>query len=281
MRDQAGPITRNVRDSAILLGVMAGHDPKDSTSVDLEVPDNEADLTRDIQGLRVGIPAEYTIENMPTEIKKLWDEGANWLAESGAIIIDISLPYTKYALPTYYIIAPAEASSNLARYDGVKYGLRLPADELEAQYERTRGAGFGPEVKRRIMIGTYVLSAGYYDAYYLRAQRVRSLIFKDFEQAFQDVDVILTPTAPDEAFSLGDKVDDPVSMYLNDVFTVPSSLAGLPAISLPAGFSSNGLPLGLQLIAPPFRESVLFSAGTKLESCAKFATKPKIQAREN
>jgi len=279
--DQAGPITRNVRDSAILLGVMAGHDPKDSTSVNVEVPDYEADLTRDIQGLRVGIPAEYTIENMPTEIKKLWDEGANWLAESGAIIIDISLPYTKYALPTYYIIAPAEASSNLARYDGVKYGLRLPADELEAQYERTRGAGFGPEVKRRIMIGTYVLSAGYYDAYYLRAQRVRSLIFKDFEQAFQDVDVILTPTAPDEAFSLGDKVDDPVSMYLNDVFTVPSSLAGLPAISLPAGFSSNGLPLGLQLIAPPFRESVLFSAGTKLESCAKFVTKPNIQAREN
>ena len=247
----------------------------------LEVPDYEADLTRDIQGLRVGIPAEYTIENMPTEIKNLWDEGANWLAESGAIIIDISLPYTKYALPTYYIIAPAEASSNLARYDGVKYGLRLPADELEAQYERTRGAGFGPEVKRRIMIGTYVLSAGYYDAYYLRAQRVRSLIFKDFEQAFQNVDVILTPTAPNEAFSLGDKVDDPVSMYLNDVFTVPSSLAGLPAISLPAGFSSNGLPLGLQLIAPPFRESVLFSAGTKLESCAKFVTKPKIQAREN
>ena len=259
-----------------MLSVMAGHDPKDSTSVDIAVPEYEAALTGSMRGLKVGIPSEYRVAGMPGEIEKLWAEGADWLLRSGAELVDISLPYTKYALPTYYIIAPAEASSNLARYDGVKYGLRLSNDDLETQYAKTRGTGFGAEVKRRIMIGTYVLSAGYYDAYYLRAQRVRRLIARDFEQAFKKVDVILTPTAPHEAFTLGDKMDDPVAMYLNDVFTVPASLAGLPAISVPSGLSANGLPLGLQLIAPAFGESMLFCAASSLESCAGFVPRPTI-----
>ncbi|HIM72751.1 MAG TPA: Asp-tRNA(Asn)/Glu-tRNA(Gln) amidotransferase subunit GatA [Alphaproteobacteria bacterium] len=279
--DQAGPITRTVQDAAIMLSVMAGHDPKDSTSVDIAVPEYEAALTGSMRGLKVGIPSEYRVDGMPGEIEKLWAEGADWLLQSGAELVDISLPYTKYALPTYYIIAPAEASSNLARYDGVKYGLRLSNDDLETQYAKTRGTGFGAEVKRRIMIGTYVLSAGYYDAYYLRAQRVRRLIARDFEQAFEKVDVILTPTAPHEAFTLGDKMDDPVAMYLNDVFTVPASLAGLPAISVPSGLSANGLPLGLQLIAPAFGESTLFCAASSLESCAGFVPRPTIVAGPN
>lgn len=278
--DQAGPVTRTVRDAAILLGAMAGHDAKDSTSVDVAVPDYEAELSGDMRGLRVGIPKEYRVDGMPSEIEELWLEGADWLRRSGAEIIDISLPHTQYALPTYYIIAPAEASSNLARYDGVKYGLRIADDDLQVQYEKTRGAGFGAEVKRRIMIGTYVLSAGYYDAYYLRAQRVRSLIADDFNQAFEKVDVILTPTTPHQAFLLGEKLEDPVAMYLNDVFTVPSSLAGLPAISVPSGLSDNSLPLGLQLIAPAFREPTLFSVATSLESCAGFVSRPTIVAKK-
>ncbi len=279
--DQAGPITRTVKDSALLLGTIAGHDARDSTSVDVPVPDYEATASDNIRGLRVGIPQEYSVTGMPSEIKELWDLGAKWLSDAGAEIVEVTLPHTKYALPTYYIIAPAEASSNLARYDGVKYGFRVPNDDLNLQYEQTRGAGFGAEVKRRIMIGTYVLSAGYYDAYYLRAQKVRNLIFKDFEEVFQKVDVLLTPTTPNEAFTIGEKLNDPVSMYLNDVFTVPASLAGLPAISIPAGLSGNGLPLGLQLISPPFQETVLFSAASLLESCAQFVAEPKTMARES
>ena len=276
--DQAGPIARTVQDAAIILNAMAGHDPKDSTSVDMAVPDYEADLNRGVRGLKVGIPREYRVADMPAEIERLWTEGADWLSSSGADLVDISLPHTKYALPTYYIIAPAEASSNLARYDGVKYGLRLSDDDLDTQYEKTRGTGFGAEVKRRIMIGTYVLSAGYYDAYYIRAQRVRRLIARDFQRAFEKVDVILTPTAPHEAFALGDKMEDPVAMYLNDVFTVPASLAGLPAISVPSGLSPHGLPLGLQLIAPAFQESILLRAASSLENCAGFVAKPTVLA---
>lgn len=271
--DQAGPFGRTVRDSAITLGAIAGYDPKDSTSVDVPVPEYEAALTGDIRGLRVGIPKEYRIDGMADEIEGLWQQGIDWMRDAGAEIVDISLPHTKYALPTYYIIAPAEASSNLARYDGVKYGLRVDGDDLIDQYEETRGAGFGAEVRRRVMIGTYVLSAGYYDAYYLRAQRVRSLIARDFRNAFESVDVVLTPTSPDAAFAIGEKMDDPVAMYLNDVFTVPSSLAGLPGISIPAGLS-GGLPLGLQLIGKPFDEETMFRAADVLEKQAGFDAVP-------
>ncbi len=272
--DQAGPISRTVRDSAITLGAIAGHDPKDSTSVDVPVPDYEAALSGDIRGLKVGIPKEYRIDGMADEIEALWRAGINWLRDAGAEIVDITLPHTKYALPTYYIIAPAEASSNLARYDGVKYGLRVDGEDLIQQYENTRGAGFGAEVRRRVMIGTYVLSAGYYDAYYLRAQRVRTLIARDFTQAFEGCDVVLTPTSPFPAFAIGEKMDDPVAMYINDVFTVPSSLAGLPGISLPAGLSADGLPLGLQLIGRPFDEETLFRAADVLERQAGFDAAP-------
>jgi aspartyl-tRNA(Asn)/glutamyl-tRNA(Gln) amidotransferase subunit A len=272
--DQAGPFSRTVRDSAITLGAIAGFDPKDSTSVDVPVGDYEAALTGDIRGLKVGIPTEYRIDGMSDEIDTLWQSGIDWLRDAGAEIVDITLPHTKYALPTYYIIAPAEASSNLARYDGVKYGLRVEGENLTDQYENTRGAGFGAEVRRRVLIGTYVLSAGYYDAYYLRAQRVRSLIARDFTQAFEGCDVILTPTSPFPAFAIGEKMDDPVAMYINDVFTVPSSLAGLPGISLPTGLSGDGLPLGLQLIAKPFDEQTLFRAADVLERQAAFDARP-------
>ncbi len=272
--DQAGPLARSVRDCAILLGAMAGHDPKDSTSVDCPVPDYEAVLDGGVKGLRVGIPAEYRIDGMPGEIDALWRQGADWLKAGGAEIVDITLPNTSHALPTYYIVAPAEASSNLARYDGVRFGLRVDADDLDDMYEMSRGAGFGAEVKRRILIGTYVLSAGYYDAYYLKAQKVRSLIAGDFREAFGQVDVVLTPTAPSAAFAVGDKADDPIAMYLNDVFTVPASLAGLPAISVPAGLSGDGLPLGLHLIGKPFAEETVLRAAQALETAAAFTARP-------
>ncbi|MCG8510853.1 MAG: Asp-tRNA(Asn)/Glu-tRNA(Gln) amidotransferase subunit GatA, partial [Rhodospirillales bacterium] len=272
--DQAGPMTRTVRDSAIMLGAMVGHDPKDSTSAPIDVPDFQAALTGDIRGMKIGIPAEYRVDNMPGEIDALWHQGIQWLKDAGAETVDISLPHTKYALPTYYIIAPAEASSNLARYDGVRYGLRIPGDSLDEMYENTRGTGFGAEVRRRILIGTYVLSAGYYDAYYIKAQRVRALIAKDFQDVFDTVDAVLTPTAPSEAFAIGEKMDDPIAMYLNDVFTVPSSLAGLPGISVPAGFSDDGLPLGLQVVGKPFDEETVFRVADVLEDAAGLDQKP-------
>lgn len=272
--DQAGPLTRTVRDAALMLGAMAGHDPKDSTSVDVPVPDYAAALTGDIKGLRVGIPAEYRLDGMPAEIEALWQQGREWLRAAGAEIVDISLPHTKYALPTYYIVAPAEASSNLARYDGVRYGLRVEGEDLTDTYEKTRAAGFGAEVKRRIMIGTYVLSAGFYDAYYLKAQKVRTRIADDFKAAWDSCDVILTPTAPSAAFAIGEKMDDPIAMYLNDIFTVPASMAGLPAISVPAGLSADGLPLGLHLIGPAFAEETVLRAADVLESAAGFEAQP-------
>lgn len=272
--DQAGPIARNVEDAAILLRSMAGHDPKDSTSIDTPVPDYVAALTGDIRGLKIGIPKEYRLDDSPTEIVELWERGARWLTDAGAEVVEISLPHTQYALPTYYIVAPAEASSNLARYDGVRYGLREDGENLIDMYERTRAAGFGAEVKRRILIGTYVLSAGYYDAYYLKAQKVRTLIARDFADAFESVDAILTPTAPSPAFKTGDKTDDPISMYLNDVFTVPASLAGLPGISVPAALSEEGLPLGLQLIGKPFEEETVLRVGSVLEEAAGFDARP-------
>lgn len=272
--DQAGPVARSVKDCAIMLGVMAGHDPKDSTSVDLPVPDYTKALTGDVRGLRVGIPKEYRLDGMSPEIEKLWAEGAEWLKKAGAEIKEVSLPHTKYALPTYYIIAPAEASSNLARYDGVRFGLRVPGESLDDMYEKTRAEGFGNEVRRRIMIGTYVLSAGYYDAYYLKAQRLRTLIARDFDRAFKDVDVILTPSTPSAAFAEGEKTDDPIQMYLNDVFTVTANLVGLPGISVPGGLDSQGLPLGLQLIGRAFDEETLFRVGGVIESSADFTAKP-------
>ncbi len=266
--DQAGPITRTVRDSAIMLGVMASHDPKDTTSVDAPVPDYEKALSQGIKGLRVGVPKEYRVDNMPAEIDSLWSKGIEWLKAAGATIHDISLPHTKYALPAYYIVAPAEASSNLARYDGVRYGLRVPGKDLIDTYEATRAQGFGREVKRRVLIGTYVLSAGYYDAYYLKAQKVRTLIKSDFDKAWDSVDVILTPTTPSPTFGFGEKSGDPLAMYLEDIFTVPVNMAGLPGISIPAGLSSDGLPLGLQLIAKPFDEETLFKTGQAIEDAA-------------
>ena len=272
--DQAGPFARTVRDSAILLRSMAGHDPKDSTSADRAVPDYEAAVGKSIKGRKIGIPKEYRLDKMPKEIEKLWAQGAQWLKQAGAEMVEISLPHTKYALPAYYIVAPAEASSNLARYDGVRYGLRVPGNDVIGMYEATRAAGFGAEVQRRILIGTYVLSAGYYDAYYLRAQKVRTLIKRDFEQAFaKGVDAVLTPATPSAAFAIGEKSGaDPVEMYLNDVFTVTVNMAGLPGISVPAGLDGAGLPLGLQLIGRPFDEESLFSLGHVIEQAAgKFA----------
>ena len=276
--DQAGPLARNVRDGAILLGAMAGFDPKDSTSVDRPVPDYEAALSGDIKGMKIGIPKEYRAEGMAGEIDALWQQGAQWLQAAGAEPVEVSLPHTKYALPTYYIIAPAECSSNLARYDGVKYGLRVAGDTLQEMYENTRAAGFGAEVRRRILIGTYVLSAGYYDAYYHKAQKVRSLIAADFRSTFEQVDLLLTPTAPSPAFGIDEKPDDPVAMYLNDVFTVPASLAGLPAVSVPAGLSADGLPLGLQLIGRPFDEEGVLRAAGVLEAAAAFDAAPALRA---
>jgi len=266
--DQAGPIAKTVRDAAIMLKVMASHDPKDSTSVDAPVPDYEAEVGQSVKGLRVGVPKEYRLDGMASEVDELWQKGIAWLKDAGATIHEISLPHTKYALPAYYIVAPAEASSNLARYDGVRYGLRVPGDDLIDMYERTRAEGFGKEVRRRILIGTYVLSAGYYDAYYLKAQKVRSLIKRDFDEAWDKVDVILTPTTPSPAFALGEKSGDPIEMYLQDIFTVTVNMAGLPGISIPSGLSSQGTPLGLQLIGKPFDEGTLFRAGQVIEEAA-------------
>ena len=271
--DQAGPLARSVEDAALMLQVMAGHDPKDSTSVDLPVPDYRAGLGAGVKGLRIGIPREYRMDGMAAEIGGLWAKGADWLKAAGAEIVEISLPHTKYALPTYYIIAPAEASSNLARYDGVRFGLRVPGGTLDEMYENTRAAGFGAEVKRRVLIGTYVLSAGYYDAYYLKAQRLRSLILCDFTKAFEKVDAILTPATPTPAFAVGERMDDPIAMYLNDVFTVPVNLAGLPGISVPAGLSEDGLPLGLQLLGRAFDEATLFRTARTIEEAAGFTAK--------
>ncbi len=277
--DQAGPMAKSVRDCAIMLGAMAGHDPMDSTSADLPVPDFEAALTGDIRGKVIGIPKEYRMEGMPEEVEALWAEGRAMLADAGAKIVDISLPHTKYALPAYYVIAPAEASSNLARYDGVRYGHRAKlaqGDGITEMYEKTRAEGFGAEVQRRVMIGTYVLSAGFYDAYYNRARRVRALIKRDFDEAFAGgVDAILTPATPSAAFGLGEMADaDPVQMYLNDVFTVTVNLAGLPGIAVPAGLDREGLPLGLQLIGRPWEEADLLNTAHALEGAAGFVSKP-------
>jgi aspartyl-tRNA(Asn)/glutamyl-tRNA(Gln) amidotransferase subunit A len=269
--DQAGPIARDVRDAAILLKSMASVDTKDTTSVDLPVPDYEASLGQSVKGMKIGIPKEYRIEGMPEEIEKLWQQGVEWLKDAGAEVVEISLPHTKYALPAYYIVAPAEASSNLARYDGVRYGLRVDGKDIADMYEKSRAAGFGKEVQRRIMIGTYVLSAGYYDAYYLKAQKVRTLIKRDFEDAFHaGVDAILAPITPSSAFAIGDKelAADPVKMYLQDVFTVTLNMAGLPGISVPAGLDHKGLPLGLQIIGKPFEEETLFKTAHVIEQAA-------------
>ena len=272
--DQAGPITRSVADAALMLQVMSGHDPKDSTSAPVAVPDFAAACARTVKGLKIGIPKEYRVDGMAPEIEALWERGIAMLREAGAEPVEISLPHTKYALPTYYIVAPAECSSNLARYDGVRFGLRVPGKDLTEMYENTRGEGFGKETRRRILIGTYVLSAGYYDAYYKKAQQVRALIARDFTQAFEKCDAILTPTAPSAAFAMGEKMDDPVTMYLNDVFTVPTSLAGLPGISVPTGLGEGGLPLGLQVVGRAFDEETVFAVGAALEKAAGLSLKP-------
>jgi aspartyl-tRNA(Asn)/glutamyl-tRNA(Gln) amidotransferase subunit A len=272
--DQAGPMARTVEDTAILLTSMAGHDPKDSTSLPVETPDFASFVGKSVKGLRIGVPKEYRVDNMPAEIDALWEQGIAWLKDAGCEIVEVSLPHTKYALPAYYIVAPAEASSNLARYDGMRYGLRVAGSNLTDTYERSRAEGFGAEVKRRILIGTYVLSAGYYDAYYVKALKVRRRIADDFDQAFEKVDALLTPTAPSAAFSLGDRSDDPVAMYLNDIFTVTVNLAGLPGMSVPAGLDASGLPLGLQLIGRALDEGTLFSLGGALEKAANFRAKP-------
>ncbi len=272
--DQAGPMTKNVEDAAIMLKAMAGHDKMDSTSAPYDVPDFTAALSKDIRGMKIGIPKEYQIEGMNPEIKAEWEKGAAWLKEQGAEIVEISLPHTQYALATYYIIAPAEASANLARYDGVRYGLRVEGDSLDDMYAKTRSQGFGEEVQKRILMGTYVLSAGFYDAYYIRAQKLRRLIKEDFEKAFEKVDVILTPTAPSSAFSVENAPKDPVTMYLNDIFTVPISLAGLPAISVPSGLDSKALPLGLQIIGKSFDEMSVLQVAKAIENAAAFTAVP-------
>ena len=272
--DQAGPLAKSVGDAALLLKSMSGHDPKDSTSLPVETPDFTAFVGKSVKGLRIGIPREYRMEGMPAEIETLWSQGIDWLREAGCEIREVSLPHTKYALPAYYIIAPAEASSNLARYDGMRYGARIEGDTLTDVYQQTRSAGFGDEVKRRILVGTYVLSAGYYDAYYLKALKVRRRIADDFDKAFETVDALLTPTAPSAAFGLGENSADPIAMYLNDIFTVTVNLAGLPAISVPGGLDSQGLPLGLQLIGRALDEGALFSLAGALEKAAGFSSKP-------
>jgi len=274
--DQAGPMARDVKDCAILLEAMSGFDPRDATSLDEAVPAWEDNLSPDLRGKTVGIPKEYRVDDMPAEIDRLWQKGIDFVRDAGAEVVEVSLPHTRYALPTYYIVAPAEASSNLARYDGVRYGLRdlPPGANLQDMYAQTRADGFGPEVKRRILIGTYVLSAGFYDAYYTQAQRVRALIVRDFTEAFGKVDLLLTPTAPSAAFALGEKSDDPLAMYLNDVFTVPSSLAGLPAMSVPGGLDAAGLPLGLQIIGRPLDEQSVLDAGLAIEQRAGFHARP-------
>ena len=268
--DQAGPMTKNVEDCALLLQAMSGYDPKDSTSINTKVDNYSSQLTEKVKGIKIGIPKEYRVDNMPKEIDELWKKGIDYLKDAGAIIKDISLPHTMYALPAYYIVAPAEASSNLARYDGVKYGHRANGKNLIEMYENTRSEGFGDEVKRRILIGTYVLSSGYYDAYYLKAQKIRQLIKSDFDKSFSDVDAILTPSTPNAAFKIGEKSNDPVSMYLNDIFTVPVNLSGLPAISVPAGHDNNNLPLGLQLIGKPFDEQTILNLSLAIEKRANF-----------
>jgi aspartyl-tRNA(Asn)/glutamyl-tRNA(Gln) amidotransferase subunit A len=278
--DQAGPLTRTVRDCALLLQEMAGHDPNDSTSADVALPDLEAALGDGVRGLKIGIPSEYQIEGSPPEIEALWRQGETWLKAAGCELRPVSLPHTKYALPAYYIVNPAEASSNLARYDGMRFGLRVEGKDLIDTYAKTRAAGFGREVRRRVMIGTYVLSAGYYDAYYLKAQKVRTKILDEFKAAFEQVDLLLTPSTPSAAFRIGDKMDDPVAMWLNDVFTVPANLAGLPGISVPAGLSADGLPLGLQLIGRPFDEATVLRAAAVLEEAAAFAARPAILRNE-
>ena len=272
--DQAGPITRTVKDSAIMLQSMAGYDPKDSTSINKDLPDFAAACDKGVKGMKIGIPKEYTMDGMPKEIEDLWAQGIKWLESCGAEIVHVSLPHTKYALPAYYIVAPAECSSNLARYDGMRYGERVEGANLYDTYERTRAEGFGKEVRRRIMIGTYVLSAGYYDAYYLQAQKVRTKIADDFKQAWEKCDALLTPTCPSAAFAVGRKVNDPVTMYLNDIFTVTANLAGLPAMSVPAALDNNGLPLGLQIIGRALDEETVFAASSALETCAEFTAKP-------
>jgi aspartyl-tRNA(Asn)/glutamyl-tRNA(Gln) amidotransferase subunit A len=276
--DQAGAFARSVADCALLLGSMAGFDPKDSTSVERPVPDYVAATKRGVRGLRIGVPREYRVDGMNADVDRLWQDGLRWLRDAGADIVDVSLPHTKYGLATYYIVAPAEASSNLARYDGVRFGVREDGVDLIDLYERTRAAGFGDEVKRRIMIGTYVLSAGYYDAYYLRAQKVRALILRDFTDAFTRVDALLTPTAPSAAFAQGEKMDDPIAMYLNDVFTVPASMAGVPGMSVPAGLDAQGLPLGLQVIGRPFDEETVFAVAQVIEDAASFSALPAVRA---
>jgi aspartyl-tRNA(Asn)/glutamyl-tRNA(Gln) amidotransferase subunit A len=272
--DQAGPFARTVEDCALMLQSMAGFDPKDSTTLNTPVPDYVRAMTGDIRGLKVGIPKEYRVDGMPAEIEAEWQKGIAWLKDAGAEIVDISLPHTKYALPTYYVIAPAECSSNLARYDGVRYGVRVAGKDLNETYELTRAQGFGKEVKRRIMIGTYVLSAGYYDAYYNKARKVRKLIYNDFVEAYKKVDVILTPTAPSAAFAIGESNIDPVQMYLNDVFTVPASLAGMPGIAIPSGLSKDGLPLGLQILGRAFDEETVFKVAQVMEKAAMFKAEP-------
>ncbi len=278
--DQAGPVARTVEDCAIMLKSMSGFDPRDSTSADMPVPDFATACARGVKGLRIGIPKEYRLDGMPAEIEALWQQGIDWLRAQGAEIVEISLPHTKHALPTYYVVAPAEASSNLARYDGVRFGRRETAadSDLKDLYQRTRAAGFGDEVKRRIMIGTYVLSAGYYDAYYLKAQKVRALIRRDFDQAWENCDAILTPATPSAAFSMDEKHEDPVTMYLNDVFTVTANLAGLPGLAVPAGLNHQGLPLGLQVLGKAFDEETVFAVGTALEHAANFTALPGLRA---
>ena len=271
--DQAGPMSKNVKDAAILLEVISSFDNKDSTSINFKRNKYFEELTNNIKGKKIGIPKEYRVEGMPDEIENLWNKGIEYIKECGAEVIDISLPHTNYALPTYYIVAPAEASSNLARYDGVKYGFRSPGKNLIDMYEKTRSEGFGEEVKRRIMIGTYVLSSGYYDAYYLKAQKIRQLIKKDFDEVYNKVDAILTPSTPSSAFKIGEKTDDPVSMYLNDIFTVPVNLAGLPGISIPAGLDKNGFPLGLQIIGKPFDEQNILNIAYSMEEKINFKNK--------
>jgi aspartyl-tRNA(Asn)/glutamyl-tRNA(Gln) amidotransferase subunit A len=272
--DQAGPFARNTEDCALLLKSMAGYDAKDSTSVNVPVPDYAAAIGQSLKGLRVGVPKEYRVEGTSPEILDLWDKGVQMMKDAGAEIVEVSLPHTKYALQTYYVIAPAECSSNLARYDGVRFGARVEGDNLIDTYEKTRAEGFGREVKRRILIGTYVLSAGYYDAYYNQARRVRKLIWQDFIEAYKKCDILLTPTAPTPAFALGEVQKDPVTMYLNDVFTIPASMAGMPGMSIPVGLSSDGLPLGLQILGKPFDEETIFKAAFALEQAAKFTAVP-------
>ena len=272
--DQAGPIAKTVKDAAIMLNVMCSYDKKDSTSLSNERPDWTKSVGEPVKGMKIGVPKEYRVDGMPAEIETLWQQGIDWLKEAGCEIVEVSLPHTKYALPAYYIVAPAEASSNLARYDGMRFGVRKEGDNLAGVYSNTRAEGFGPEVRRRLMIGTYVLSAGYYDAYYLRAQKVRTKILQDFQTVFEEVDALLTPTCPSAAFGLGERSDDPIAMYLNDVFTVTANLAGLPGISVPVSLDSQGLPMGLQVIGKALDESACFKVAAQLETSAQFKAKP-------